>query len=89
MTNYIEIQHRYTDADGDLNIDTRWAVSPTPHEWTHADGTRGDWSHIVGGSWQIEPGNPINIYDQSDIDGLRKLLDAIEERLKNEKESDG
>lgn len=85
MTNYIEIQHQYTDAYGDVNIDTRWAVNPTPDEWTHADGTKGNLAHLAGSPWQIEPGRITEVHDQSDIDSLRKLLDAIEERMENEK----
>lgn len=81
---YIEVTHEYVDGDEDENTDVWWAVRPTPNQWRPRGGKAVTDGLLGKGPWQITPGNYTNIWDQNDIDGLRKLLDKIEEALKHE-----
>lgn len=85
--NYIEVSHEFIDRDGDRIANVRWAVRPNSGRlFCDSEGREATYL-LETRSWRIEPGEPIHIYTQSDIDGLRKLLDAIEEQITTEKEN--
>lgn len=85
--NYIEIQHVSTEDDEETHEEesTVWyAVRPTPdhyREWKHGEDAPEWKSYSFSNSWNISGGEPVRIYTQSDIDGLRELLDVIEANL--------
>lgn len=81
MTNYIEISHSYKDEDDDVE-DTYYAVCPTPYRYSYKAGDGEVRESNMSTSWDLMGGRPISIYHQDDIDGLRKLLDAVEAELK-------
>lgn len=81
MPNYVEVQHRYKDRDGDTNVDTWWAVKPTPYEWN--SGTESTL-HLGPEPWKITPGESIHIYGSECLAGFRKLLDRIEQEIEKE-----
>ena len=86
MTNYIEVTHIYLNSNEDRTEECRWAVRPTPDKWFEGPDGELILTPFYGG-WDIEPSNhKVTIYEQSDIDGLRKLLDAIEVEI-NKKEN--
>lgn len=77
MKNYIEYIHRTTDEDME-SVDTYYAVSPTPDRYKSS--AQGGWSEMVS-RWTLLNGQAVHIYDQSDIDGLRMLLNEIEKEI--------
>lgn len=78
MRNYIEVKHEYVDAKGDTNVDVFWAVRPSSASWVIG----GREAHVFPDHWRIVEQH---IYTIDDIGGLRKLLDAIEGELENDK----
>lgn len=84
MKNYIEVENKYTDEDGAVNVDVYCAVRPTPN-WIEDE--RYDDSKILAflTPWVLAPGEwNIRLYDRVEIAGLRKLLDAIEAEMEGE-----
>lgn len=69
-SNFIEIWH--DDGESVSN----WVATMYRSKWK-------DGSSEVMRSWQLE-NSGIHVYDKEDIAALRKLLDAIEERLNND-----
>ena len=85
--NYIEIRHFTTEDDPEYHEEesTVWyAVRPTPdgyRAWKHGEDAT-EWKEYTWSKfWRINGGEKIDIYEQSDIDGLRELLDVIEANL--------
>lgn len=68
--NFIEIWHEDKDST------TNWVATVSRTKWK--DGTSGM------NSWQLE-NSSIHIYDIEDIKAMRKLLDAVEERILEER----
>lgn len=75
MKNYIEIENNYTTQDGDDAIDVWHAVRPTSGGFTDER-----WAFLGHEPWRIESSS-VHIYGQSDIDGLRMLLNEIEKEI--------
>lgn len=78
MTNYVVVKHAYSD-DGGEYVDTYYAVRPSP------DTYKSFGSGVVSTfetNWQLM-GSNLYVHGQADIDGLRKLLDKVEEQLKS------
>lgn len=92
MKNYIEIRHEFDEMNEEYHtkcIDVWHAVQPPAGACVMTNlktGNRVGGEESVGQYWRIQGSNDIVIYEQSDIDGLRKLLDAIEEELNNKEE---
>ena len=79
MTNYIEIEQRYTDGHAGLSYEVWYAVKPSPGGQVREGKLRlFDWE-----SWRIR-GTELTVSDKEDIAGLRALLDAIEVELDKE-----
>ena len=79
MTNYIEIEQRYTDGHAELSYEVWYAVKPSPGGQVREGKLRlFDWE-----SWRIR-GTELTVSDKEDIAGLRALLDAIEVELDKE-----
>lgn len=78
MKNYIEIENKYTTQDGDEAVDVWHAVRPTP------GGIANERGDLLGHEpWRIESSS-VHIYDRSDIDSLRMLLNEIEKEIEKE-----
>lgn len=67
--NFIEIWHE------DRDCTSSYHATRTQHKWK-------DGSPSVTEGWQVQ-GSTIYVYDKEDITALRKLLNAIEERLED------
>ena len=79
MTNYIEIEQRYTDEHTELSYEVWYAVKPSPGGQVREGKLRlHDWE-----PWRIG-GTELTVSDKEDIAGLRALLDAIEVELDKE-----
>lgn len=76
MTNYVEVKHEYADEDGEYVV-TYYAVCPSPDVYAFFGNER-ETSFAI--NWQLM-GTNLYVHEQADIDGLRKLLDKIEEQL--------
>lgn len=67
------------------DTDIYWAVRPSEGRWRVRDKGTEEWQEdkMLHGSqaWLIEGGNSVYVYSKRDIEGLRKLLDAIEGEL--------
>lgn len=63
-----------------------YAVRQPADAWDHwHEGEEPDFLRHDSTSYAIFGGQAVHIHDQEDIDGLRKLLDAIEADLKESK----
>lgn len=69
--NFIEIWHE------DRESTTNWVATKSRTKWK-------DGSAEMMNSWQLE-NSSIYIYDIEDIKALRKLIDAVEERILEER----
>lgn len=70
--NFIEIWHE------DDEFRENWFATKTITHWK--DGTR-----VLGGnSWQIN-GTTLYLHDSGDVEAVRKLIDAVEERILEER----
>lgn len=79
MTNYIEIEQRYTDEYTELSYWVWYAVKPSPGGQVREGKLRlFDWE-----PWRIR-GTELTVSDKEDLAGLRALLDAIEVELDKE-----
>ncbi|UVG35225.1 hypothetical protein SEA_CECE_219 [Microbacterium phage Cece] len=93
--NYIDARHEYLGEPNDEGVrvkrtDVWYAVRPTaPHlNLVTPDGEDDpDLQVDVTTAWTLHNASttgPLIIVDQDDIDGLRKLLDAIEQKMHDE-----
>lgn len=69
--NFIEVWH------DDKESISSWFATRGQHKWK-------DGSPSMMESWQLE-GSSIHVYDIEDIKAMRKLLDAVEERILEER----
>lgn len=69
--NYIEVW--YEDEDSVTN----WVATWSRTKWKNGDSEF--WN-----SWQLE-NSGLHVYDLDDVNALRKLLDAVEERILEER----
>lgn len=94
--NYIEVfQDFHEEQSGPVDKSTVWvdegfdvyyAVRPTAGGWRYyskTDPTANAETErpFGGGAWELMGGKPVYVGSQTDVDGLRKLLDAVEAEL--------
>lgn len=89
--NYIEVEVEYRDTLGEniyVDVEYFWAVRTTPSKgksWKVTEEEPADFKEdTFAGSFVLNGGMPVHVSSKEDIEGLRKLLDAIEEELINE-----
>ena len=81
MKNYIEVENKYTDEDGAVNVDVYCAVRPTPSRVELEDHRTLDFLS----PWVLFPDEDVvRVYGREEIDGIRKLLDAVEAEMEAE-----
>ena len=90
--NYIEVEVEDREViNGTIYADTEvfWAVRPSPdrtRSWKEGE-PEPDYKELKypwSGGFILQGGQSVYVYDKSDVEALRKLLDAIEEELGNE-----
>jgi len=92
VTNYIEHKVETRQVDGneeEHDVTVFWAVRPSPEplRWRKRENPDAEWGEWSSSIWSnnafvIYGGQSVHVYDQSDIDGLRGLLDEIEAQFK-------
>lgn len=78
MTNYIEVEHEYKDSDEDTNWDIYYAVRPSADRYSYKREGAEVVESTYSNPWYVSGGHAVTVYNLDDIQGLRKLLDAIE-----------
>lgn len=76
---YIEVEHEHGPINGEVEISVWHAVRPSPSRWIEGDSSIS--TTMFENSWRLEGGLPIYIHSVEDINGLRKLLDALEKEF--------